>query len=483
MSLRMDTEVLVIGSGPGGASVAAMLAEAGKEVLLVEEGAHHAVDSAPSYSLAEMAQKYRYGGLNPALGPTKVTYIEGRCVGGASEINAALYHRPHEATLEDWAARFGIEDLGPKEMEPHFEAVEAAMSVSRRPAGLSPASGVLGSGAEKMGWKHEEVRRFWAYEEQADKSWRGRRQSMTQTLIPRALAAGCRLLTHTRIARLVQGQGQAIDRATGTRNVPGRPAEAVEIRAQHVFVCCGAVQSPALLRRSGFVDQVGNTLRMHPMVRIAARFPFSMNEPHWGVPVRQVEEFKPKMTLGCSHSSPPHLGLWLPGDLPDKADLLEAWDHMGVFYVAVTGEALGTVRSLPGTLDTVVRYGLTPADMSLLGLGLSRLGQLLFAAGATEVFSPVPGQGRIDAPAGLRHFEDGLPQGRVNISAIHLFSTCAMGEDRDRCAVDSHGKLHGADNIWVCDGSVLPDTPGVNPQGTIMAIVRRNVLRWLESHP
>ena len=83
--------MLVIGSGPGGAMTACMAAEAGRDVLLVEEGAQHAVDSAPPFSLAEMEQKYRNAGLNVTFGGTSITYLEGRCVGGGSEINAALY--------------------------------------------------------------------------------------------------------------------------------------------------------------------------------------------------------------------------------------------------------------------------------------------------------------------------------------------------------------------------------------------------------
>jgi hypothetical protein len=219
---------------------------------------------------------------------------------------------------------------------------------------------------------------------------------------------------------------------------------------------------------------------MHPMVRIAARFKERINDPSWGVPVHQVEEFKPHMTLGCSHSSMPHIALWLCGDLPDKRALLEDWEHIAVFYVAVTGAGMGTIRNLPLLDQPLVRYPLGEADLALLGEGLHKLGQLVFAAGATEVFNPLPGGRTLRSPAEVAEVRTGLPQGRVNVTTIHLFSSCPMGEDDRRCAVDSFGKLHGWQNIYLNDASILPNTPGVNPQGTILAIARRNVDHYLE---
>ena len=132
MSETLDCEVLVIGSGPGGATTALLLAQAGHDVLMVEEGAHYSIDSAPSYSIEEMDQKYRNGGLNSTFGKTNVTYLEGRCVGGGSEINAALYHRPKVSTLEGWAERYALQDFDLDALWTHFEWVEEQMSVSRR---------------------------------------------------------------------------------------------------------------------------------------------------------------------------------------------------------------------------------------------------------------------------------------------------------------------------------------------------------------
>ena len=480
--LQIDCEVLVIGSGPGGASTAAMLAEAGQDVLLVEEGKHLHVDSSPDHSLTQMEEKWRSGGLTAALGNPKVTYIEGRCVGGASESNAGLFHPPMPDGLNEWQAQYEINDFGPDALAPHLEAVVDAIGVSSRPNGFSPASDRLAAGADAMGWSWTEIKRFWKYSTDDDGKMVGHRRSMTETMIPRALAAGARLMSQIRVERLVCKSGRALS-AVAMQSRNGEPSERVRISFQRVVICAGAVQTPMILRKSGFRGGVGDALTLNPMVRIVARFPEPVNRPAFGVPVVQIEEFKPAMTLGCSYSAPPHLAMWFEGSPADVRKNLEDWERMAVFYVKICGKGRGTVRQTPVRGAALVRYHTHRDDFLAMSMGLSRLAKALFAAGAEEVHSPLPGAPPLHSQAECDALQGILSPRNSSLSAIHLHSTVRMGENRNLCAADSHGKLHAARNIWVNDSSLLPTSPGVNPQATILAIARRNVLRWLDEDP
>src|SRR5436189_5696218 len=157
MQAEHAARVVVIGSGPGGAIIAALLAEAGVEVALLEDGPHLPLESCPPFSLLEMTQKYRNGGLTPAMGRQKIAYVEGRCVGGGSEINSGLYHPTPPDILERWRKDFQVEALAEKEMLPHFEACERDVSVSLLPSPAPPASLKLHEGATRLGWKSLEV--------------------------------------------------------------------------------------------------------------------------------------------------------------------------------------------------------------------------------------------------------------------------------------------------------------------------------------
>jgi choline dehydrogenase-like flavoprotein len=473
----VDTDVLVIGSGPGGATTAALLAEAGLDVLLVEEGDHHAVDSTPDHSIEQMDQKWRNGGLTKALGDPGVSYIEGRCVGGASESNAGLYHPPFPDGLEAWAETHQLPDFGADALAPFLAQVESELGVSRRPNGFGPASQALADGGEAMGWRWCEIQRFWRYAKSADGTWSGRRRSMTETLIPRALKAGCQLMSQTRVERILFRANVATT-AVCTENRAGSPSE-LHIRFSQVWVCAGAVQTPLLLRRSGVRGRVGDTLTMNPMIRLVARFDREVNVPALGVPVVQIEQFKPAMTLGCSYSAVPHLAMWLDGSAAERTHQLRSWKQMAVFYVKVSGEGRGKVRNLPGFGDALVRQPVTDGDLLHLGDGLTRLSQALFAAGATTVFNPLAGGAALTEMSHANRFRGAVTRKNTTLSAIHLHSTCPMGGDPSRSVVDPWGCLHGRSNVRINDSSLLPSSPGVNPQGTIMAIARRNIARSL----
>ncbi len=471
----LSCEALVIGSGPGGATTAALLAEAGVDVMVLEEGRDLPLDSAPAHSLQEMAQKYRNDGLTPALGKTKVTYVEGRCVGGASEINAGLYHRPMPETLDRWAQEQGLEDFGSGALAPHIAAVEDQVGVSLRPGGVGPHSAKLIEGATSLGWKHCEIARFWRYPD-GDKM--GVRRSMRETFVPRALAAGAQLHARTRVEKLLR-KGSRVVGATGLRQTANGPVR-VTVRSPATFVCAGAVQTPLLLRRSGLKGRIGDTLALNPMIRIAARFPQPMNDPHLGVPVQQVEEFKPAMTLGCSHSSLAHLALWMPGGPKERAAALEDWSRTAIFYVKIKASDRGVVRNLPVFKEALVRFPVSGADLKLLGLGLSRLSQLLFAAGAEYIFSPLVGGQPLRSADQCTALEGAVTYENASLSAIHLHATCPMGAAAAGGITDSWGALRSVDGLWLNDSSILPDTPGINPQGLILSLARRNALHWLE---
>jgi choline dehydrogenase-like flavoprotein len=475
---RIRAQVVVVGSGPGGSITACLLAEAGRSVVLVEDGPYLPLESCAAFSREEMLQKYRCGGVTAAIGNPKVTYVEARCVGGGSEINSGLYHRTPPDVLDAWRSRFDLQSASEADLEPHFRACEEDLSVSRMPGTLPAASLKLHEGATALGWKSLEVPRWFRYEATggAGETPHGRRQSMTATFAPRALAAGCTLLPDTRVLRLRAYGGRWT--VLGAHAPNGRSPRQVDIEAETVFVCGGAVQTPALLRRSGITRHVGNTLGMHPTIKVIALFPEEVNAPDMGVPVHQVKEFAPRVSFGCSISSPPYLALAML-DHPEHAGTVDrTWRHMAVYYAMITGGS-GTVRPLPSFSDPLVRYRLTDADLADLRGALIDLCRCLFAAGATRLYPSINCGPILERPGDLEALRGEIPRDRLSIMTVHLFGSCPMGEDRAVCAADSFGRVHDVPGLHLADASLLCGAPGVNPQGSIMAFARRNALAFL----
>ena len=154
MTFAHEAEVLVIGSGAGGAPTAALLAEAGFDVLVVEEGPHVEQGEVAPFSLAQMDRQYRAGGVTAALGFPTIAYTEGCCVGGGTEINSGLYRRPPEEVVARWRTEHGVADLEFDELDQHLRrgragALRAARAGRRhaRPATRCAAGRPASAGA------------------------------------------------------------------------------------------------------------------------------------------------------------------------------------------------------------------------------------------------------------------------------------------------------------------------------------------------
>lgn len=468
----LDTDVLIIGSGAGGATTAARLAEAGRDVLIAEEGAWVAPEDTVPFSLGEMVAKYRHHGGAAALGSPAIAYAEGSCVGGSTEVNSGLWHRLPEGLADQWRRTYSIAEFTTPTLEHYASEMEAVLGVSTFPGPPPISSAILADGATKLGWRSAEFPRVFRYGTDGT----GIKQTMSRTLLPRATAAGAVIQPRCRIKRLTIAGGRVTGASAELTHDDGS-TEAVQLRAEHVFVCGGAIQTPALLQRSGVRRHIGQTLKLHPTIKIAARFPFELD--HDDVPMHRIVEFAPGLTIGGSTSRRGHVALALAEAGAPYQEALDDWESVGVYYTAIRSEGSGRVVALPGFRAPLVTYRLTPGDLSRLARGLVHLGEALLAAGATELYPSVVDGSVVRDVAGLGQWWDQVTPARTNLMTIHLTSSIRIGEDADLAGADSFGRIRGVANLRVNDASLLPDAPGVNPQAAIMTLAARNADHFL----
>ena len=469
----LETEVLVIGSGAGGATTAVTLAEGGRDVLVLEEGDWVRPEETVPFSLEEMARQYRHHGSSAALGNPPVAYAEGRCVGGSTEVNSGLWHRIPDELAETWRSRYDIDGFEPEVLDRYATLVEGWQSVSRVP-GSAPASSVaLERGASRLGWRSVEFPRVYRYPDDGP----AEKQTMTRTLLPRAQAAGARVEAGCRVLRLLR-DGDRVTGALVRRRRPDGSSERVRVRADQVVVCGGAVQTPALLQRSGFRRGIGTGLKMHPTIKVVARFPDAVD--HDDVPMHRITEFSPDIAIGGSASRRGHIALSLADAGADVDAALADWEQRFVYYAAIRSDGSGRVLSVPGVADPIVTYRTTHADLSRLGRGLVQLGRALLEAGATELHPSIRGGSVARTPGDLARWWDELSPTTANLMTVHLTSSVRMGEAAGATGADSWGRVRGVRGLRVNDASLVPDAPGVNPQAAIMTIAARNADHLLE---
>lgn len=484
--LILDTDVVVIGSGSGGAVAACVLAEAGHEVVVLEEGPHvpEAVYAGmrPSETMRRM---WRENGLTFALGlgnTPSINVAMGRCIGGSSPATGGVAFRIPDAVLEGWVREHGLDGLAPERMAPFFDEVEAVGHVEEVPAAMrSRSTALFALGAERTGLPVHPLRRN-------TKGCRGcgrcnfgcpehAKQSVDLTWLPRALRAGARIWSDCRVDRVVVSRGRAVGVEGRVLNdLRGGPRGRLKVRAKRVVVAAGAVHSPSLLRRSGVgrrSGQVGRNLSLHPGFRVVARFDEDVDGWRGAMQSAWSDGLSEKgVTLVSIFMPPGPMTGPLPGLGPAQHRLARDYRRLAIFGGIVHDAGGGTVGRVVGR-EPVIRYRMASQDRAAVPVLLRAMAEAFFAAGAREVYLPILGLGVVDRDR-LRGLDlEQVSLRRMECGSQHPLGTCRMGTSPERSVVDPAGRAWDLPNLWVADGSVMPSSLGVNPQIAVMAMALR----------
>ena len=484
--LSVYCDVVIVGSGAGGATMAVELAEAGVDVVVIEEGGYHPTETFTADSMRALRTLYRDGGGGMAVGRPSVLYAEGRCVGGSTVVNGGMSWRTPAQVLERWSAE-GVLAIGEREMEPYFARAESRHSVGLQdPETIGRDSELMRAGAVARGWAVVPNRRGQLHcagtNNCSSGCPTGAKRSMLVTSVPRALALGARLYADCRVDRITRA-GRTVTGVTGRFARPGgRPGPALTVQAKTVIVAAGAIQTPALLARSGLRSgPLGRNLALHPNTTVVAFFEEDVTGWHGVHQAFQVREFMTEgLVLTAQNLPPPMLAGIVPAHGRELGELMADYNRIVTAGPLVTDTGTGRVRNIPG-LGTQVFYRLTDADAARLVRGVELTGQALFAAGARRMLLPFDGAPEIRSPGELRNLlARPVPRASMQVYSIHLMGTARMSEDPRRGVTDSFGAVHGVRGLFVADASLFPGPIGINPMETIIALAMRNARRLLE---
>lgn len=464
---ELSVEVAVVGSGPGGCVTTEVLSREIDDVCLLESGGFYPPDRTRKFSRETMVNQYRNAGMTFSVN-SLISYVEGKCVGGGSEVNSALYDELPKEIFEEWKTKYHLSDLKFREIKGYYKEIKKKLNVQYLPYQAPKSSYVLKHGGERMGWETGEAPRWYRYDSNQAS---GQQQTMTRTYLPEALNNGAKLIANT-IIRTIQTSSEGV-KITGSYQ-----GEKITIHADSLFICCGSTQTPNLLRKNNLGINVGNSIKLHPFFKVTARFEDDVNPTRLGVGVHQINEFGPRLKLGCAISTPAHIASNLV-DYPDQLNLLkEDPNHFASFYVRLRGGD-GSMTFLPGCDDPLIQYSLSRQERKILVQGVKNLSRCLLSGGAKEVFPNLSPGGILRTSADVKKISDTFSLSDSRLTSVHLFSSCPMRGETGSGTVDSYGKLRGHENIYLSDSSILPDSPGSNPQATIMALAYRNAHHFL----
>ena len=477
--LAVECDVVVIGTGAGGAVVGRELSEAGFAVVFVEEGRYFDRSDFTGRAFDMHRKLYRRNGSTFSIGNVPIPIPLGQTVGGSTTVNSGTCFRTPDRVLSRWATELGLSELAPDKMTGYFDRVEAVLGVERARRELLGGPGrVIARGCRALGFtRHGPLRRNAPACDGQGVCCFGcptdAKRSTNVSYIPLALRAGAELFAGTKVNRIVVDGG----RATGVvaRSASGH---VLTVRARAVVVACGAIMTPLLLAGQGLgtrSGQLGNNLSIHPAAGLLAEFDEQILS--WkGIPQGySIEELHEEGILFEGAMVPLEMTMTMTQMIgPELIRLAESFDHVASFGFLVEDSARGSVRTLPGLDQPVIHYSLTNKDVSHIKRGTDVLAQVFFAAGARRVHTPINGFDTLETPADLVALRRAtIRPWDLDLTAYHPLGTARMGCDPSASVIGGDHQLHDTKGLYVVDGAAVPSAIGVNPQITIMALATR----------
>lgn len=486
-----DCDVAIIGSGASGAVVAAKAVEAGKSVLVLEEGEHvpasEYAQMRPSQSLKRI---WREGGSTAAFGVGDTPVINvtmGRCVGGSSVLTGGVCFRTPEWILDQWSKELGLRDLSPQRMERYFDEVENVVHVEEVPDDMRSRSTQLwAKGARKRGLEVKPLKRN-------TRGCRGRGQcnfgcphgakmSVDVSYLPTAIRGGARVLSDCLVERVVIKSGKAIAVEGRLLDASRRKRDRVVVSAKQIVVAAGAVHTPVILWNSGVRNaQLGKHMTVHPAFRLIARFDEKVRGWEGALQSAYSESFEDRGVTLVSVFVPPFaVAAGIPGIGPEWTERVRRLDRLAMFGGMIHDEGGGRVWRPRLGREPLITYRMAREDRRKVPEIVRQLGEAYLAAGARELYLPILGHDPVDADQFRALDLDSVPLRQFECSSQHPLGTVRIGTSRRNSVVDDGGRVWGVDNLYVVDGGTVPTSLGVNPQVTVMAMATRYAERMFD---
>ncbi|EME85935.1 uncharacterized protein MYCFIDRAFT_52380 [Pseudocercospora fijiensis CIRAD86] len=530
----IETDVVIVGSGCGGAVAAKYLAEAGLKVVVVDQSYYWSPEHFPMAESQAGAHLFGNGGIVTSTDGS-ISVVAGATWGGGGVINWSASLQPQGYVRREWAQKFGLPHFNGSAFQADLDAVCARMGVSANHINHNKGNTVLLEGARKLGWSAKAVPQNTGGEVHDDGfCTRGCRscgkKGTTVTFLPDAAEAGARFIEGLEVKVITFDEADAT-KTTGVKGtwvsrdqaggVAGnhRATREVVIKAKRTIVSGGSLYTPILLLKSGLKNKhIGRHLHLHPVNMVAAVWDEDVRPWEGPILTSVVNEFENLdgdgygAKLECTTMLP---SSFLPlyewkGGLAFKEFTLKMRRMTG--YISLARDRYGgRVYLNPKDGRLTIDYSPSTYDKNHILEGIVRLAELLYVEGAREIYTAIPGvdafirpSADTDAKVSLspnsspsitdpdfvewtkKVRANGMPSPQTPYFSAHQMGTCRMGTSPTNSVVDDRGRVWGTQNLYIADTSVFPSASGVNPMITCMGISRgiaRGIVNEERSQP
>jgi choline dehydrogenase-like flavoprotein len=492
----LDCDVAIVGTGAGAGISAEVLARSGLRVVMVEEGPLKSSRDFNQRESEAYPQLYQESAARKTADQA-INILQGRCVGGSTTVNWTSSFRTPSPTLAWWRDHYALPELTDEGMAPWFQQVEQRLSIGPWLVPPNPNNDLLALGAKRLGIPAAAILRnvkgCWNIGSCGLGCPTNAKQSMLVTTVPAALDAGSVLLVETRAERVLLEGGRAVGlhcvpvAANGALRTDAAPTV---VRARHVVVGAGAINTPGLLLRSKLPDphgRLGSRTFLHPVVISISTFEQRVEGWHGAPQTIYTDHFLDTQpidaAMGYKLEAPPlHPVIGsstLAGFGAEQAEAMRQFPHMHALLALLRDgfhpESPGGRVTLRGDGSPVLDYPLNDYVFDGARRALLSMAEIQFAAGAKSVQPVHELAGTYtrwaDAKAALSSIA--MRPYATRVVSAHVMGGCGIAGKPELGVVRPDGEHWQVPGLSVHDGSLFPTSIGANPQLSVYGLAAR----------
>jgi len=483
---ELEYDVVIIGSGAGGGAVAkelAPLAADGKRIAVLEWGPKLADDAFTGREV-DMARQLYFESGGVLTKDRTLTMAYGKAYGGST----VVYTGTSLTIPEDVVARWGVPGIECADLQQRSAKYLDENNVHKLDESeLNDNNRLFRAGCQKLGYRVQQfpinVKGCLSASLCNLGCPNGAKQGTHQVQLPAAEASGVEVITNCRVTRVGETSCEAVVADPGFGLPSSLEPGEYRINSKIIVVCGGAINSSALMLRSGYGDRLptlGRYLTLHPALILVGEHPHEISNFHGHPKSFYCDEFweSEKFLLETCMYFPFVTSKNFIGFGAEHSDLMCAFPRLQMILVLAVDPALASNRVLvDGDGEAVIDYTMGPTVLNSLHRSMVASAKIFFAAGAR----------RVHAPAGVSFFieskdadrvEEMIPRanvipGKISVASAHIMGGCRMGRDASDSVTDSWGRVHGAPGLYVADSGLFPRASEINPYVTVMALADR----------